>query len=58
MVLHFFHHVTPPAIYTLMRRYGAFVEGLGWFRGQWPEDWVNVDISVKELVPVVIAAAL
>ena len=31
------------------------MEGLGWFRGQWPED---VDISVKELVPVVIAAAL
>ena len=34
------------------------MEGLGWFRGQWPEDWVNVDISVNELVPVVIAAAL
>jgi hypothetical protein len=38
--------------------YGAFVEGLGWLRGQWPKDWVNVDISVKELVPVVVAAAL
>ena len=27
--------------------YGAFVEGLGWFRGQWPEDWMNIDISQR-----------
>ena len=55
MVLRFFHRMTPSSIYIPMHLAGAFVEGLGWFRGQWPEDWVNVDISVKELVP---AAAL
>ncbi|SMN02665.1 hypothetical protein SPONN_1592 [uncultured Candidatus Thioglobus sp.] len=38
--------------------YGAFVEGLGWFQGQWPGGWEDVDISVKELVPVVMAAGL
>lgn len=38
--------------------YGAFVGGLGWFQGLWPGGWENIDISVKELVPVVIAAAL
>ncbi|ORU94053.1 MAG: hypothetical protein A6F71_09145 [Cycloclasticus sp. symbiont of Poecilosclerida sp. M] len=29
---------------------GAFVEGLGWFQTQWPEDWEGVDIASKELV--------
>jgi hypothetical protein len=38
--------------------YGAFVEGLGWFQGHWPMGWEEVDISVKELVPVVMASAL
>ncbi len=37
---------------------GAVVEGLGWFQIQWPEAWGGVDIATKELVPVVVAAAL
>ena len=37
---------------------GAVVEGLGWFQVQWPQEWEAVDISAKELVPVVLAAAM
>ena len=52
MVLRFFHCMTPPSIYTYSDAsggfgYGAFVEGLGWFRGQWPQDWMNIDISQR-----------
>ena len=28
------------------------------FQLAWPASWVSIDISVKELVPVVVAAAL
>ena len=34
------------------------VDGLGWFQVQWPDTWGAVDIATKELIPVVIAAAL
>ncbi len=37
---------------------GAVVEGIGWFQIQWPETWGGVDIATKELIPVVVAAAL
>lgn len=37
---------------------GAVVESLGWFQARWPGEWEEIDISVKELVPVVAAAAL
>ena len=37
---------------------GAFSRGLGWFQVYWPQDWENTTISAKELVPVMIAAAL
>ena len=37
---------------------GAFVDALGWFQIEWPQGWEGVDIVVKELVPVVVAAAL
>lgn len=37
---------------------GAIASQLGWFQVRWPCDWEDVDISSKELVPVVIAAAL
>ena len=30
----------------------------GIFQFEWPSGWEGVDISVKELVPVVVAAAL
>ena len=37
---------------------GAVVDQLSWFQLQWPAEWADVDISVKELVPVVLAAAM
>lgn len=41
---------------------GAFLSngsGAGeWFQLKWPQSWANVDISAKELVPVVISAAI
>ena len=37
---------------------GAFSLDHGWFQLQWPSSWGQVDISSKELVPIVIAAAL
>ena len=37
---------------------GAFVERRGWFQIRWPEDWREINIAAKELVPVVAAAAL
>jgi hypothetical protein len=37
---------------------GVFVQRLGWFQIQWPGDWRELDIAAKELVPVVVAAAL
>ena len=37
---------------------GAFSHPFGWFQLQWPESWNSVNIAAKELVPVVIAAAL
>ena len=36
----------------------AFVDDLEWFQIKWPEGWEKTDIAVKELVPVVAAAAL
>ena len=37
---------------------GAFAPSVGWFQLQWPQHWLSIDIAVKELVPVVISAAL
>ena len=37
---------------------GALVPNGAWFIGQWPPHWACVDIAVKELVPVLLAAAL
>ena len=37
---------------------GGVVWASHWFYLQWPTSWSTVDIAVKELVPVVIAAAL
>lgn len=30
----------------------------GWFQLKWPNSWDTVDITVKEMVPVIVAAAL
>ena len=37
---------------------GAFCSQFGAFQVQWPPSWSTTDISVKELVPLIIAAAL
>ena len=37
---------------------GAFLAGVGWFQAQWPTEWEGIEISAKELVPVVMAAAI
>ena len=37
---------------------GAFAFSHGWFQLRWPEDWHAVHITAKELVPIVIAAAV
>ena len=37
---------------------GAFTLGLGWFQHEWPESWRTVNITAKELLPIVIAASL
>ena len=37
---------------------GAFGPGTGWFQLQWLAHWSSVRIAVKEMVPVVVAAAL
>lgn len=59
----FFPHTPEPGAHMYTNASGSF--GCGgviwpskWFRLQWPASWATVDISVKELVPVVIAAAL
>ena len=37
---------------------GAFDPATGWFQLQWPALWSLIDIAAKEMVPVVVAAAL
>lgn len=37
---------------------GAVMDGQDWVQTQWPAGWEAIDISTKELVPVVVAAAL
>ena len=38
---------------------GAFVEdSLAWFQLCWPQSWIRCSIAVKELFPIVVAAAV
>ena len=37
---------------------GAYISTGQWFQLQWPEWWESVHITVKELVPIVVACAL
>ena len=37
---------------------GAFENTSSWFQLQWPESWQSVHITAKELIPIVIAAAV
>jgi len=36
----------------------AFVQSLGWFKLQWPPAWLDFNIAVKELLPIVISAGV
>ena len=38
--------------------YGGILMSSQWFQIQWPPAWADIDICVKELVPVVVTAAL
>ena len=58
-----FFPVTTPPIHVFSDASGSFGCGAysstyGWFQLQWPEAWHSVHIAAKELVPVVIAAAM
>jgi hypothetical protein len=37
---------------------GAYCIQLGWFQLEWPPSWSEVSIAPKEMVPVVVAAAI
>ena len=37
---------------------GAISQETGWLQVPWPDNWNTIDIAAKELVPVVLAAAL
>ena len=59
----FFQQVPVPSIHVYTDASGSF--GCGgvalpstWFQLKWPESWAEVDIAVKELVPIVVAAAI
>ena len=59
----FFIPQDSPAIYVYSNASGAFGGGaftsdFHWFQLQWPSSWSAVDIAVKELVPIVVAAAI
>ena len=36
---------------------GAFFEG-NWFQWQWPDEWINVSIMARELVPITFSCAV
>ena len=38
--------------------YGAVMENGNWFQVQWPGPWMEIAIAAKEMVPVVISAAV
>ena len=59
----FFHDLPVPSAHIYTDASGNF--GCGgvwlprrWFQLRWPPSWGDIDISVKELVPIVVAAAL
>ena len=56
------HRSTPVAIQTSDASggwgCGAFTNGGEWFQVTWPESWSAIHITVKELVPIVVACAI
>lgn len=58
-------HISPPPTVTVFSdalgswRCGAFTAQAGeWLRLSWPKGWDHVNITVKELFPIVMAAAV
>ena len=53
---------TAPSVNVFTDASGSFgcgaIWGTLWLQGQWPEDWLQVNIMVKELVPVVLSCAM
>ena len=37
---------------------GAFSTAFGWFQVEWPAQWRDIEITAKEMVPIVVAAAV
>ena len=37
---------------------GAYTQLGEWFQLEWPDEWLNVNIAAKEMVPIAVAAAL
>ena len=59
----FFRHTTAPAAHVYSDASGSFECGgvilpSQWFQLQWPTAWSAMDITIKKMVPIVIAAAL
>lgn len=61
MVPPFSQFPPPPQVTSDASEYfgcGVFSLSHGWFQLEWPESWHAINIAAKELVPIVIAAAL
>ena len=64
MVPHSCHALSPePSAHVFLDASGSFgcgalVDPVGYIQIEWPEGWDGTDISVKEMVPVVVAAAV
>ena len=59
----FFPHSPDPNVHVVSdvsRSFGcgAILLHSQWLQVEWPSSWSNVDITVKELVPIVVAAAV
>ena len=37
---------------------GAYTQSGEWFQLEWPDEWLNINIAAKEMVPIAVAAAL
>lgn len=55
-------HQLVPSVNVFTDASGSFgrgaIWGTLWVQGQWPSDWLHVNIMVKKLVPVVLAGAI
>ncbi len=58
-------YTAPPVVYVNVHSdasgsfgCGALMAQASWFQATWPGSWSSVDITTKELVPIVLAAAI